>query len=804
MQDIRYAGRVLFRAPGFTAAAVMVLALGIGANSAIFSVIDAAQLRPLPFLQPGELVVLWEKPPGKGLRRVNRVSTLNFLDWHDQNRVFTGLAAVSGASVTLTARDGAELIAGQAVTREFFSVLGVRPIAGRTFNEEDERTKANVVVLSENLWRSHFATDLTLIGRTIPLDGLPYTVIGIVPARFQVFYAANLWKLYVAKRSPEQRAMHYLQVVERLRPGVSLEQAGAAMAGIADGIARISPATNKDWGVHVETLREALVGSELRTTALVLGGAVVFVLLMACANVANLMLARGASRIREMAVRVALGANRGRLARQLLAESLLLAAMGGACGLALSWALVRVAERVIPAETIPVGIAISLNARVAAFTAAVTLVTGVLFGMAPVWQLTRELPGERLRTAGRGVSGGHSRVLGGLVIAEIAIAVLVVTGAGLFLRTLDRLAAVDPGYHAEHVLTARLVLPLARYGTPERALTFYREAQRELESLPGVRSAAFGGSLPLTGWDIGQGFRVKGDAKIGESRQAAAHYQIVGARYFETLGIPLLFGRAFDDRDGGGGRQVAIVNQEFVRKYLQGREPVGAHLSIQAMDMKGPTPVDREIVGVVGQVKVDGLGEKENAVEVYVPITQNPWFSASVALRTTGDPLTMAGALRAAVARVDKELALTGVRSMDEIAGESAARPRFRARLLGGFALLALVLGAVGIFGVLAFSVSQRRREFGIRMAVGAQAGDVLSLVIMRGLKLAAAGIALGLAGATLVSQSASGLLFGVEPLDPAAYGVAAAVLAAVALAAAVVPAWRAARVDPAVTLREE
>ena len=803
MRDIRYAARVLFRAPGFTAAAVIVLALGIGANSAIFSVIDAALLRPLPFHEPGQLAVLWERPPGKGLRRINRVSPLNFLDWHDQNTVFTGLAAVGGASLTLAARDGAALIAGQSVTREFFSVLGVRPLAGRVFNEEDERTKANVVVLGENLWRSRFGADPTITGRTIPLDGQPYTVVGIVPSRLQVFYAADLWKLYIVKRSPEQRAMHYLQVVGRLRPGVSVEQAAASMAGIADGIARISPATNKDWGIHVETLREALVGSELRSTTLVLGGVVAFVLLMACANVANLMLARGASRAREMTVRVALGASRGRLARQLLSESVLLAGMGGATGLALAWALVRIAERVIPPGTIPVGIAVSLDARMVGFTAAVTLATGILFGMAPVWQFARGLPSERLRSA-RAVSGGNSRLLAGLAVAEIAIAVLVVTGAGLFLRTLDRLAAVDPGYHAEHVLTARVVLPLARYVTPDRALAFYRDAQREIESLPGVRSAAFGGSLPLTGWDIGQGFRVKGETDTGQSRQAAAHYQIVGARYFETLGIPLLAGRAFEERDGGSAAQVAIVNQEFVRKYLQGRTPVGAHVIIQALDMSGPKPVDREIVGVVGQVRVDSLGEAENAVEVYVPITQNPWFSASMAVRTTQDALAMAPALRAAVARVDKQLAVTGVRTMDQIASDSSARPRFRARLLGGFALLALVLSAVGIFGVLAFSVSQRRREFGIRMAVGAQAGDVLSIVAARGLKIAGAGIALGLGAAALLSRSASGLLFGVEPLDPAAYSAAAVLLAGVAMAAASIPAWRATRVDPAVTLREE
>jgi len=803
MRDIRYAVRVLVHAPGFAAVAVIILALGIGANSAIFSVLDAALLRPLPFPQPEELAVLWERPPGAQLKTY-RASPLNFLDWHDQNTVFTGLAAISGTSRTLMQREGAELITGQSVTREFFSVVGVQPIFGRAFREEDERDKANVVMLGEDLWRSRFGGDPALVGRTIPLDGQPFLVVGIVPSRFQLFYRADLWTLYIVKRSPEQRRMHYLQVLGRLRPGVSIGQASAAMAPIADGIAKASPATNKDWGIHVETLRQAIVGAELRSTTLVLGGIVALILLLACANVANLMLARGTARAREMAVRAALGAGRLALARQLLAESLVLAAAGGAGGVALAWMLLHIAGRALPEGTIPAGVQISLDARVVVFTAAVTLATGVLFGLAPIWQLVRGGLADRLRSAGRTASGGHSRLLGSLAAAEIAIAVLVVTGAGLFLRTLDKLIAVDPGYHAEHVLTARIVLPLTRYATPERALAFYEQAQHELESLPGVGSASFGGSLPLSGWDIGQGFRVKGDADSGESNQAAAHYQIVGARYFETLGIPLLAGRPFEERDAARAPQVAVVNQEFVRRYLRGRTPLGTHLTIQSMDMTGPKPVDREIVGVVGQVKVDGPGEKENVVEVYVPITQNPWFSASLAVRTTGDPVKLAPALRAAVARVDRELAVTHLRTMDEIASNSVARPRFRARLLGGLAMLALLLAAVGIFGVLAFSVSQRRREFGIRMAVGAQAGDVLWMVLARALKLAAGGVALGLSAAAVLARSAGALLFGVDARDATVYGSAAAVLAGVALAAAAIPALRAARVDPAMTLHEE
>jgi putative ABC transport system permease protein len=801
MREIRYAARVLFRAPGFTAVAVSVLALGIGANSAIFSVVDAALLRPLPFHQPQELVMLWEKAPANPH---NRVTPLNFQDWHDQNTVFAGLAAVSGGSRTMQGRDGAELIPGQSVTREFFSVLGIRPVAGRMFNEEDERTRATAVVIGEGLWRSRFGGDPSIVGRRVTLDGELYTVVGVAPAGFQILYPADLWTLYVVKRSPEQRKMHYLQVLGRLKPGVTLEQANAAMAGIAVEISRLYPATNKGWGIRAEALRDAVVGPELRSTTLVLAGVVALVLLMACANVANLMLARGIGRAREIAVRVSLGAGRGRLARQLLTESLLLAAAGGIAGVALAWALIRVAPHLIPEGALPAGIALSLDARVALFTVLVTLATGVLFGLAPMWQVARISLADGLRAGGRGASGANATLLGSLAAVEIAVAVLVVAGAGLFLRTMDRLSQVDPGYHAQGILTARVVLPLARYQTQDRALAFYESAQRELESLPGVRSATFGGSLPLTGWDIGQGFRVNGGAQTGDGRQGAAHYQIVGARYFETLGIPVETGRAFSERDGVGAPQVAIVNTEFVRKYLTGSNPIGMRITVQAMDNAGPKPVDREIVGVVGQVRVDGLGERENAVEIYVPITQNPWYSASIAVRAAGDPSALASAVKAAIGRVDGSLAVTRIRTMDQIAGDSVARPRFRARLLEGLALIALLLSAAGIFAVLAFSVSQRRREFGIRMALGAQVGNVISLVLSRGVKIAAAGIAAGLAGSALLARSAATLLFGVEPLDPSAYFFAAALLAGVALAAASVPAWRATRVDPAVTLREE
>ncbi|HEY3742936.1 MAG TPA: ABC transporter permease [Bryobacteraceae bacterium] len=800
-QDLRYASRLLTHSPGFACLVILVLALGIGANCAIFSVVDTALLRPLPFHEPDRIVSLWEDPPSHANRI--RVSPLNFLDWHDQNSAFTHMAAYAGGSKTLQPAGGgpAERLVGQSVTLEFFDLLGIRPIVGRLFTLEDEHNRADVVLLSEKAWRTRFGGDPKLVGGTVTLDGKPFLVAGIIPARFQFVWPTDVWSLFIVKRDPDQRRMHYLGVLGRLKPGISIVQAREAMKPVARHLAAIAPGTNKDWGIRIEPLHETLVGKELRDTSLVLAGVVSLVLLMACANVASLLLTRASGRAREMAVRASLGAGRWRLIRQLLTESLLLSMLGGACGLALAWALIQIAPSLIPPGTIPPGLALELDLRVALYALAATIMTGILFGLVPAWRSARVSLADAMR--GRNATSGNSQILGGIAVAQIAVGVVMVTAAGLFLRTLDRLTQVDPGFHADKVLTMHVNLPLTRYTNPESLLAFYRGATREIESLPGVRSASFGGSLPLTGWEIGQGFQVVGEPEIEPAKRRAAHYQIVGERYFETLGIPLA-GRQFDDSDTAHGQPVAIVNQEFVRRYLHGGPAIGRHVKVQSMNMNGGAMVDREIVGVSGQVRIDGLAETENLLEIYVPIAQNPWFDASIAVRTSTDPLLLASAVRAAVAKIDKNLALTQVRTMEQITHESAALPRFRARLLGGFAALALVLSAVGVFGVLAFSVAQRTREFGIRMALGARAGTVLQMVLSRGLKIAAAGIGLGIIGSAGLARSLTSLLFGVKPWDGLTFLFAASILALIALGAASIPAIRASRVDPMVALRDE
>ena len=799
--DLRYAVRSLGKAPGFSALAVLVLAVGIGATSAIFSLIDGTLIRPLPFADPDRLLMLWEHPPGYAR---NRVSPLNFFDWSEQNHTFTSMAAISGGGRTLTSISGvAERVPGQSVTTAFFDVLGIAPIAGRTFVVDDAVPQPNVVVIGERFWRTHLDGDPAAIGRVLRLDGQPFTVIGIVPASFQILFPAEIWTPFPPRRTPEQRRQHYLQVIARLRPNATIDQARSDMDVVAQNIARISPETNKNWTVAIEPLRNAIVTGEVRSTSLVLGGVVAFVLLMACANVANLLLARGIGRAREIAVRAALGASSGQIVRLLLSESVVLAAIGGAAGLALSWAALRVAPSVVPTGLLPEGIPLRFDARVTIFAGALTCLTGVLFGMAPAWHAARTPLRDTLSSGGRASTGAAGRLRSVLAIAEVAGAVLLLAGAGLLIRTLASMTAADPGYHADSALTMSVSLPLSRYPDQTHALAFFRRADAALAAIPGVQSVGFVDNLPLDGWDIGQPVEIAGDPPTDAASRRSAHYQITSPRYFETLGIQLARGRAFTDRDVATAPQVCIVNEEFVRRFLQGREPLGTIVKVPNMAPGQAPSIPREIVGVIRQVAI-GVGEKEKAPEIYVPMEQNVWYSSAIALKTAGSPATFAAAARAAIAKIDPDQPVTRMRTMDEVASEATRGPRFRATLVSTFATIALVLAAVGIFGVLTFSVRERTREFGVRVALGATTRDILRLVVRSGVKLAGTGVAIGLFAAVLLTRTLASLLFGVTPLDPVTFVTAPAVLAVTALAACVAPAMRAIRVDPAVTLRQE
>jgi putative ABC transport system permease protein len=807
LHDLRYALRGLARTPGFTAAAVLTLALGIGANSAIFALVDAALLRPLPFPGADRLVMLWDSsersPRG-------RVAPANLLDWDERNTTFTGMAGFrpNVGGMVMSGADGtAETVPRQWVTAELFDVLGVRPVAGRTFLPADAAARRDAVVLSESFWRARFNADPAVVGSDLRLDGQPYTVVGVVPKEFQLLGRTSMWALLYFDRRPVFRSGGSLQVVGRLKPGVTPAAAGADMAAVAEGLARELPDTNKGRGVVVEPLHAALIGGDLRRTSMLFLGVVAFVLLVCCANVANLLLARATVRARELAVRSALGASRRRLIRQLLTESLVLAAVGGALGLALGKVILDVAPSVVPEGLLPGAVTLALDGRVVAFCAGAALLVGLLFGLAPAWHATEFSSARVITSESRTVTGRGGRVRGLLVVGEVATAVLLLFGAGLLLRTLLAVENVDRGYRADQVLTM-IVDPIgSRYPTEAALLQFYDAVAQETRALPGVHSVAWASTLPLGPSYAGRtAFEVEGDPPVDPARRPMADYQIVSPSYFQTVDLPLLAGREFDERDTRAGVPVCIVNEAFVRVHLQGRSPLGRRVSTPT----GPTPeaarVLREIVGVARQVK-GRPDETEDFVQIYVPLAQEPIGDIFMVVRAASGPAeSLATSVRGAMARVDKEqlVGVRGVMTLEDVAWEATARHRFRAVMVATFAGLALVLAMVGVFGLLAYSVQQRVRDFGVRRALGASTGDVLRQVVGSGARMIAAGAAIGLVLSALLGRLVASMLFGVQPLDPLTFGSVILVLAVTAAVSTAGPAWRAARVDPAVALRSE
>lgn len=790
-QDLVYAFRVFRKAPGFTVTATLALAVGIGASCAIFSLLDAAILRPLPFRDAQQLVALWERPPQFPK---NSASPLTFLDWQKNSQSFSSMAALAFANRTLTgANMMPERVAAQVVTPSYFQVLGTNAISGRTFAENEGRD--HVAVISDGLWKRRFGADPGVVGKPLILNGVEYTVIGVMPAMFRVIGSIDVWTPFDLDPKTAVRNSHFLRVFGRLKPGVSIEQARAEMAVIGEQIAQAAPETNKDWGVGVFPLQEDFTGSDLRTTSIALFGATGLLLLLACANVANLVLARGSMRNLEFALRASLGATRKRLLRQLLTESLLLAAGGGVLGLWFASGLLSAATALLPAGILPAAVVLELDWRVATFAVFASLLTGIVFGLLPSWRASNADLNSSMRAGGRTATegGGVRRILAS---GEIALALIVISGAGLLARTLLQLEHVDRGYEPGNVLTMHFSLPRGQYAKPEQVQRFYRTAVQELGNVPGVRSAAFAIDFPLEGWSMGAPFEVEGKP-VDTARRASAHYQPVTERYFETLGIPVVQGRTFTERDTASSTPVCIINEAFAARFFAGENPIGKHLRLDQT-------TTLEIVGVSHQVKVEGPGEA-NALELYVPAAQSPsdFPPNGLAVRTAGDPLAMIKSVQKAMGRVDKDLALSSIRTLDEIAADSVARPRFRALLAAAFAVAAMALAALGIYGVIAYAVSLRLREFGIRMALGATSGDVLSLVLKEGLWIAVGGIGAGLIGAGILTRGLGTLLFHVQPLDPLTFLTVPFLLALVALAASTIPARRAARVEPATALHE-
>jgi putative ABC transport system permease protein len=808
--DIRHAVRLIHKAPWFTAASVAVLGLGIGATTAIFSLVDAALLRPLPFRDAHQLVMIWERS-ARNPRNV--VSLQTFADWRDSSKTLAGVAATAGIvqiPIARSAEDVPESVPLESVTPSFFTVLGVRPLLGRFPDQSNVYVPGQSdggIAISERLWRTRFGADPSIVGGTIRLGSppRPVPVVGILPVGFQPLGSTDIWEVISVDGASNARATRVLRVIGRMRPNTTLDQTRAELIAIARNIEQAYPATNKGWSVTVEPLQAAIVGADLRTTSLVLGGVVLFVLLLACANIANLILARGVGRTRELAVRAALGGTRLRIAQQLLVECVFLGVLGGLAGVAIAWALLRATPSLIPPQTIPSSIVLMLDWRLVAFASVTTVVTALLFGLAPAWQAARVSLVEAMNIGGRGASDRAGRVRQALAVVEIAIALLLMTGAGLLLRTLASLNDVDAGYRADNVVTMNIRLPFRRLVTakPGEIETYWRSIEREVASVPAVRAASLGSDLPLAGASMNPPFDIVGRPAADPANRPAAHYQIVGPRYFETLGIQIVTGRAFTERDSETAGQVCIVSDAFVRRFFAGRDPIGAQVTMAVPGIRGQV-VNREIVGVVRQVKTRPDEPADGANQIYVPAAQSPWVMANLIVRTADEPLQIVEQVKRAIARVDPTQAVTQVRTMEQIAEQSTARPRVRAQLVVAFAALATMLAAVGIFSVLMFMVQQRAREFSVRLAVGATAGDLLRLVLESGLKLTAIGVAIGVAASAALVRSLATLLFGVPPLDPVTFAVAPLALTVVAVLACLAPALRALHADPIAALRAE
>jgi len=795
LQDTRYAMRQLLKRPGFTLVAVLTLALGIGANSAIFSVVNGVLLRPLPYPQADALVRVHEIVPQHGRFAV---APRNFLDWREQAAVFEHIAAYNTTSATVVQTEGPERISGASVSWNIFDLLRTRSALGRSFTaEEDLPGKSNVVVLSHGMWQRRFGGDPGIVGRTVNLSGASMTIVGVMPAGFYFpSREAEYWTPIALNPSANNRGGHFLGVIARLKDGVSARMAAAEMETIAKRLAQQFPETNANESAEVIPLHENLVRN-IRPALLTLLAAVGLVVLIACGNVANLLLVRASVRGKEIAIRTALGAGRGRLIRQMLVESCTLALTGGALGLLFAYAAIGPLQ-VLSAGSIPRVDDISIDARVLAFTLALSVVTGIAFGLVPAWQALRASLNEVLKEGGRTsvTSGGHW-LRNTLVVAEVAISLVLLVGASLLLRSFSRLTSVDPGFRAENVLSFRVALPQNAYPDGPHRIAFFKNLVERLEGLPQVSSAAIVQTLPMRGSYVLR-VTVQGRPAPPPGEEPSATYRTISPGYFEAMSIPLLRGRAFTERDIAGAPLVAMVDEAFVRRHFPNQDPMG-----QRIDIGNGSDGPAEIVGVVGNVHHNGLDATAEPT-MYAPYPQDVFSVMWVVARTPGDPLQLAGPVRGVLRDLDPVLTAFTMAPLANVISESVAQPRFTMLLLSLFALVALFLAAVGLFGVLSYMVSQRIPEIGVRMALGAGRGDLLRMVVGHGMRLALAGVAIGVVGALALARTVSAMLFEVTPFDPASYAATAAVLLVTAALACYVPARRALRVDPIIALRYE
>jgi len=804
IRDLQYGLRSLRAKPGFTVVAVVALAVGIGANTAIFSVLSSVLLRSLPYDQPDQLVWIWANNSSSSIQQ-ELASFPNFVDWRSQNESFQELVAFDPWLPTLTGEGEPEKLPCGVVTSGFFHMLGGQPILGRVFSDDEELPgKQYVAILSYGLWQRRFGASLEIIGRRIMLDGLPHTVIGVMPASFQHPSPENqktveIWVPpgYDIKKTP--RGLDFLSVIARLKPGVGIEQANAEMKTIADRLAQQYPETNAGWGVSVIPLHERFVG-DIRQALIILVILVAFLLLIACANVANLLLVRAAARQKETAVRAALGASRRRLIQQFLAESLLLASMGGLLGLALAWVGIRALVALSPGN-IPRIEQTRLDWRVLAFTLVVSLLTGVIFGIIPALRASRIDLNESLKEGGKTSAEGASgrRLRNALAMSEVALVLVLLVCSGLMLKSFARLQRIAPGFNTERLLTMELALPRPKYKPGHRIISFTSDLLEKVSALPGVQGAATSFTVPLSGQVPTSTLAVEGQPTEPSGQVNNAQFQIISPSFFQTMGIPLLRGRWFDTQDRQDSTGVVVINQAMAERFWPGQDAIGKRVTLKDFGSGDWLSV----IGVVGDVHYEGLNLQPD-LQMYLVYAQTPWKDLALLVRTAADPMKMAAIIRDKVREVDDEQPLYNVRTMNQVVADSVARPRFNTQLISILTAVALTLTVIGVYGVISYSVSQRTHEIGIRMALGAQAPQILGMIIAQGLKLALWGIAIGLLAALLLTQFMTSMLYSVSAKDPLVFLVVPALLAGVVLAACYIPAWRAARVDPMTALRYE
>ena len=806
-RDLQYALRMLRKSPGFTAVATLTLAIAIGANTAIFSFVDGALLKPLPYDEPDRIVRILEKPP-QGER--NGISTLNFLDWQQQNTVLDFHSATSGGPVTMTGGIEPVQLRGGRVSADYFRIFGIQAAIGRTFLPgEDQLGRDDVVVLSHAFWKSDFGADPTIVNRTILLDNRPHTVIGVLPEGGAFDRAFNqIWRPLAFQPSNMTRDFHWLTSFARLKDGVSLQQARAEMDAIGARIAKDFPDSNKGWGVIVEPYADTIVGAELRTGLLVLMAATGLVLVIGCANLANLALARGVSREREVVVRASLGAGRWLLVRQFLVEHILLAVFGGALGIFVGYLTMKGMLALLPPFPFAREISVSMDGRVLLFAMVVAIVTGVLFGLVPALQATRPDLASAMKEDSRSSSGtsARKRLRDALVVVEVALAFVLLVGSGLMIRSFLGLMRVDAGFDGTNLLTMRLPMATESMPDAEQMNRYLSEVRTAVEAVPGVRAVAYSCAPPMQGTCYGMPMQVAGQPMVDRSTRRGGFYKVVSPSYFSTLGIAMVKGRALSDRDTRSAPPVLVVNERLAKRFFENVDPIGQHLLIQQI-IPGQTglgpDISWEIVGVIHDEKIGGPADTQSA-GVYVSNEQSPVYGMVLNVRTDVEPASLQRSITAAIRRINKDQAIIDIRTVEEIRQLAMGGRRLQSLLLTVFGSVALILAGLGVYGVISYSVVQRTRELGIRAALGASRASLLRLALDRGVLLTMLGLAVGVGGALALTRLMATLLYGVGPRDPATMVSVAVVLGLVAVVASYVPSRRATKVDPIIALRYE